>query len=95
MTDLGPLGPLDELLAQKPGERGKWLKEKTDQEFTGQAAAAVKEAKTPEDAVAALEKKVAKSATPRIVPPGAMVLSVFLTTGTGASGEMRLDEPHQ
>jgi hypothetical protein len=41
---------------------------------TGQAAITLKEAETPEDAVAALEKKVAKAATPRIVPPGAMVL---------------------
>lgn len=65
---------LDELLEQKSGERAKWLKQKTDQEFTGQAATALKEAETPEDAVAALEKKVAKAATPRIVPPGAMVL---------------------
>ncbi len=51
---------LDELLAQKPAERAKWLKQKTDQEFTGQAATALKEAETPEDAVAALEKKVAE-----------------------------------
>ncbi|WP_165251983.1 Eco57I restriction-modification methylase domain-containing protein [Paludisphaera soli] len=65
---------LDELLAQKPGERAKWLKQKADQEFTGQAATALKAAETPEDAVAALEKKVAKAATPGIVPPGAMVL---------------------
>ena len=66
---------LDELLSgQKPAERAKWLKQKTDQDVTGQAATALKEAETPEDAVAALEKKVAKAATPRIVPPGAMVL---------------------
>ena len=65
---------LDELIAQKPGERAKWLKQQTDQEVTGQAATALKEAGSPEDAVAALEKKVAKAATPRIVPPGAMVL---------------------
>jgi hypothetical protein len=65
---------LDALLQAKPAERGKWLKQKTDQEVTGQAATALKEAETVEDAVAALEKKVAKAATPRIVPPGAMVL---------------------
>ena len=35
---------------------------------------ALKEAETVENAVAALEKKVAKAATPRIVPAGAMVL---------------------
>ena len=62
------------MLQAKPAERAKWIKQKTDQDVTGQAATALKEAETPEDAVAALEKKVAKAATPRIVPPGAMVL---------------------
>ena len=65
---------LEELLAAKPADRAKWLKEKTDQAVTGQAAAALKKAATPEDAVAALERKVAFSATPRVVPAGAMVL---------------------
>src|SRR5579875_2426286 len=65
---------LEELLAVKPADRAKWLKEKTDQGVTGQAAAALKDAQTPEDVVAALEKKVAREATPNIVPPGAMVL---------------------
>lgn len=65
---------LDELLAQKANERAKWLKEKTDQEFTSQAATALRAANSPEDAVAALESKIAKAATPRIVPPGAIVL---------------------
>jgi len=65
---------LEELLAAKPADRAKWLKEKTDQSLTGQAAAALKGAATPEDAVAALERKVAFSATPRVVPAGAMVL---------------------
>ncbi len=65
---------LEELLQAKPAERGKWLKQKTDQDVMGQAAIALKESQTPEDAVAALEKKVAKAATPRIVPPRAMVL---------------------
>ena len=65
---------LEELLAAKPADRAKWLKEKTDQAVTGQAAAALKEAATPEDAVAALETKVARAATPDVVPAGAMVL---------------------
>ena len=42
--------------------------------MTGQAAAALKEAATPEDVVAALERKVSFAATPRVVPAGAMVL---------------------
>jgi hypothetical protein len=65
---------LDELLAIKPADRAKWLKEQTDQAVTGQAAIALKEARTPEDVVAAIERRVAKNATPRLVPPGAMIL---------------------
>lgn len=65
---------LDELLAQKAAGRGKWLKEHADQSVEGRALAALKEAETPADAVAALEKKVAKALTPNLVPPGAMVL---------------------
>jgi N-6 DNA Methylase len=65
---------LEELLAVKPADRGKWLDAKTDQKIAGQAASALKDAKTPEDALAALEKKVARAATPNIVPPGAMIL---------------------
>ncbi len=65
---------LEELRATKPSDRAKWLKEKTDLSLTGQAAAALKEAATPEDAVAALERKVSFAATPRVVPAGAMVL---------------------
>ena len=65
---------LEELLAVKPADRAKWIKEKTDQSLTGLAAAALKEAGTIEDIVAALEKKVARAATPNIVPAGAMIL---------------------
>ena len=65
---------LDELLATKPADRAKWLKEQTDQSVIGQAATAHKEARTPEDVVAAIERRVAKDATPRLVPPGAMIL---------------------
>ena len=65
---------LEELLAAKPADRAKWLKEKTEQSLTGQAAAALKGAATPEDAIAALERKVSFAATPRVVPAGAMVL---------------------
>ncbi len=65
---------LEELLAVKPADRAKWLKEKSDQSLTGLAAPALKDARTIEDAVAALEKKVARAATPNIVPAGAMIL---------------------
>jgi hypothetical protein len=65
---------LEELLAVKPADRAKWLKDKTDQSLTGQAAASLKDARTIEDVVAALEKKVARAATPNIIPAGAMIL---------------------
>ena len=62
---------LDALLAVEPKERAKTLKALTDQELTGDA---LKAAKSVEDVVAALGRKVAAEATPRIVPPGAIVL---------------------
>ena len=62
---------LDALLAVEPKERAKALKARTDQELTGDA---LKAARTAEDVVAALGRKVAAEATPRIVPPGGLVL---------------------
>jgi hypothetical protein len=63
---------LDELLSVAPAKRNEWLKERTDQALTGRALKSLSEARTPEDVVAALDRKVAVEATPRIVPPGAM-----------------------
>ena len=65
---------LEALLAAKPADRAKWLKEQTDQELTGQAADALKKAATIEDLLAALEKRIAREVTPNVVPKGAMVL---------------------
>lgn len=65
---------LEELLTLKPAERAAWLKAQTDQTLPAPGVAALKVATTPEEAVAALGRKVAEAATPRIVPPGAMVL---------------------
>jgi hypothetical protein len=65
---------LDELLGVKAAERGKWLKEQSDQSLTGQAEGALKSATTLEDLLAALEKKIAREATPHVVPSGAMIL---------------------
>jgi hypothetical protein len=65
---------LDELLTVPAGKRNEWLKTRTDQALTGAALNALKAAQAPEDVVAALGRKVAAAATPRIVPPGAMVL---------------------
>ena len=65
---------LEALLAAKPADRAKWLKDQTDQTLTGQAADALKKAASLEDLLAALEKKIAWHATPSPVPKGAMVL---------------------
>jgi hypothetical protein len=65
---------LEELLEVAARDRGKWLKERTDQAVTGAALNALKAADTPEAVVAALDRKVARDLTPNIVPPGSMVL---------------------
>lgn len=65
---------LTELLKEAPEKRAKWLRERTDQSIDGAALAALEEATSPEEAVAALDKKVARAATPGIVPSKAMVL---------------------
>ena len=65
---------LDELLKTPPEKRAKWVKETADQTITGDAATALKAAKTTDDLVAALDRKLAKNATPNIVPANAMVL---------------------
>ena len=65
---------LEALLAQKPGDRNKWLKAQSDQEVTGQAATALKDAKTVEDLLAALDRKIARKVTPNAVARGTMVL---------------------
>src|SRR5262245_33378602 len=48
---------LEGLLAVTPGNRAKWLKEQTEQIVTGEALTALKAAETPEEAVAAPERK--------------------------------------
>lgn len=65
---------LAELLAQPVEQRGKWLKERTDLALTGAGLNGLKAAKKPEDVVAALDRKVAREATPNIVAAGSMVL---------------------
>lgn len=65
---------LEALLEEKPAARAKWLTERTDQKLTGAAAEGLKAAKSVEDLLAALEKKIAKDLTPAPVPKGAMVL---------------------
>ena len=64
---------LEELLKQKSADRLKWLKERTDQEFKGPSADALKSAMSIEDLLAALEKRIANEVTPNVVPAGAMI----------------------
>lgn len=49
------------------------IKAQTDQELTGEAAGALKAATSIDDLLAALEKRVARSATPAPVPKGGMI----------------------
>jgi methylase of polypeptide subunit release factors len=72
----GPPTPVDlgQLLAAKPAERPKWLQERTDQKLTGRAVDTLKSAATFDDLLAALERKIARKATPHLLPAGAMVL---------------------
>ncbi len=65
---------LDALLAVPTANRAKWLKERTGQALAAGGAAGMKSAQTVEALVSALGGKVARAATPNVVPPGAMVL---------------------
>jgi methylase of polypeptide subunit release factors len=65
---------LDELNATVGKERVKWLKERTNQDVIGEAEKALKKATTIDELLAALERKLARNATPAIVAKGAMVL---------------------
>jgi hypothetical protein len=65
---------LEALLAENPANRAKWLKEQTDQKFEGKSAEGLKDATTIDELLAALDKKIAKTVTPNVVPTGAMVL---------------------
>ncbi len=65
---------LDELLAEPPKERAKKLKGLAGQDVSGDPKKKLEEASSPEAIVEALEKKVAKIATPQIISTGAMVL---------------------
>ncbi|MEW6688427.1 MAG: DNA methyltransferase [Pseudomonadota bacterium] len=65
---------LDELLDVRPAERSKWLRERTDQKLTGEAENAVKGAQGVDALLAALERRIARNATPNALPAGTMVL---------------------
>ncbi len=65
---------LNDLLAAPAKDRPKWLAERTDQELTGDAEKALKAAASIDDLLAALERKVARNATPSPVAKGGLVL---------------------
>lgn len=65
---------LSDLLATQVGERTKWLKERTNQEVSGEAEKALKLAGDVDELLAALDRKIARNATPSVVPSGAMLL---------------------
>jgi hypothetical protein len=65
---------LEALLASKPKDRHKWLRDRADQILTGEALEKLHIAETINDLLEALDRKIAKSVTPNVVPKGAMVL---------------------
>jgi hypothetical protein len=65
---------LERVLAEKPADRAKWLLTHGDQKLTGKPADDLKQARTIDDLLVALEKKIARNATPHPVPKGAVVL---------------------
>ncbi|MGA2077658.1 MAG: DNA methyltransferase [Terriglobia bacterium] len=77
---------LEELFLIAPDKRLKWLADNSDQKLTGQAADALKDASSIEDLLAALERKIARSVTPNVVPKGAMIFQ--------PSGERRRSGSH-
>ena len=65
---------IEELLAEEPAKRAKWLQDHTDRKLTDRVRRAVRDARTVEAALAALDSVIDKQATPDIVPAGSMVL---------------------
>lgn len=65
---------LNELLATNGNKRKEWLKQRTDQEISGEAERALKSAASLDVLMAALDRKIARNATPQTVPAGAAVL---------------------
>jgi hypothetical protein len=65
---------LDQLLALDSGKRADDLKKRTDHEFKGKAATALKDARTHDDLLAALDRKISRAASPDKVAPGSLIL---------------------
>jgi hypothetical protein len=65
---------LDELRTIAGKDRIKWLKARTNQEVTGEADKALKGANSVDELLAALDRKIARNATPTVVSSGVMLL---------------------
>jgi hypothetical protein len=65
---------LQELLAKLANERPKWLKDRTGQEISGEAEKALKSSTSVDGLLAALDRKIARNATPGLLSKGAMIL---------------------
>lgn len=63
-----------DLLAVKPKDRAKWLKEQADHTLPAAAAKELEAAQSSEAALEALHKRIARNATPAPVPSGGLVL---------------------
>jgi hypothetical protein len=65
---------LDALLATDSAKRTEHLQNTTDHKFTGRAASALKDAQSHDDLLAALDRKIARAASPEKAPPGSLIL---------------------
>lgn len=65
---------LDALLRQPGDQRAKWLADDADVDLPPAVAMALAAAQTTDDALAALEKRIARGATPAAMQQGAMLL---------------------
>jgi hypothetical protein len=65
---------LDALLVRKPADREKFLLESADTKLPDAVAKALKSAATPDDLLAALDKRIDRRATPHPVPAGSIIL---------------------
>jgi hypothetical protein len=65
---------LEALLTEKPADRVKWLAAHGEQKTNSKAADDLKQAATVDDLLVALERRIARNATPHPVPKGTAVL---------------------
>ena len=65
---------LDDLLSASGENRLKLIRERSDNKLTGEVAEAVKTADTLDSLLAALERRIARNASPGPLPPGSLVL---------------------